>query len=193
MRPSLQMDNESTISTAQARQLSVLWTRAHPIVSAYLRSCLFDFHQAEDLLQETAAAAAEKFATYDATRPFTAWVLGIARNKLLLHYRTHAAKPHIFDDAAVRDIAEAYADMEPEISAMHDALEVCLDRVQGRARKLLELRYTRDLTPARIAATTGMNANAVSVMLFRIRQSLKECIERRLQAMRDGNHLANGI
>ena len=187
------MDNESNISTAQARQLSVLWTRAHPIVSAYLRSCLFDFHQAEDLLQETAAAAAEKFATYDPTRSFTAWVLGIARNKLLLHYRTHSAKRHIFDAAAIADTAEVYSDMEPEISAMHDALEVCIDRIHGRARKLLEMRYTRDLTPARIAATTGMNANAVSAMLYRIRQSLKECIERRLQAMRDGHHSASGI
>ena len=134
------MDDSGGISTAQARQLSVLWTKAHPIVSAYFRACLWDFHQAEDLLQETAAAAAEKFTTYDPARSFTSWVLGIARNKLLHHHRTHANDRHVFDDTTVNKLAEVYADMEPEISAMHAALEGCIDRVQGRPRKLLEMR-----------------------------------------------------
>jgi RNA polymerase sigma-70 factor, ECF subfamily len=176
------MDDSGGISTAQARQLSVLWTKAHPIVSAYFRACLWDFHQAEDLLQETAAAAAEKFTTYDPARSFTSWVLGIARNKLLHHHRTHANDRHVFDDTTVNKLAEVYADMEPEISAMHAALEGCIDRVQGRPRKLLEMRYVRELTPAKIAAMSGMNANAVSVMLHRVRRTLRECIERQLAA-----------
>ena len=134
------MDEASGISTAQARQLSVLWTKAHPIVSAYFRACLRDFHRAEDLLQETAAAAAEKFTTYDPTRSFTAWVLGVARNKLLHHQRTHANDRHVFDDQAIRQLADIYADMEPEISAMHIALESASTGVQGRPRKLLEMR-----------------------------------------------------
>jgi RNA polymerase sigma-70 factor, ECF subfamily len=176
------MDDPTGISTAQARQLSVLWTKAHPIVSAYFRACLWDFHQAEDLLQETAAAAAEKFSTYDPSRSFTSWVLGVARNKLLHHYRTNANDRHIFDDAAIRELADIYADMEPEISVMHTALENCVDRVQGRPRKLLEMRYVRELTPAKIATMTGMNANAVSVMLHRVRRTLRECIERQIAA-----------
>jgi RNA polymerase sigma-70 factor (ECF subfamily) len=173
------------ISTAQARQLSVLWTKAQPIVSAYFRACLWDFHHAEDLLQETAAAVAEKYTTYDPSRSFTSWVLGIARNKLLHHQRTHANDRHLFDDAAVKDLADIYADMEPEISAMHDALESCIERVQGRPRKLLEMRYIRELTPAKIADMTGMNANAVSVMLHRVRRSLRDCIERHLSPRRE--------
>jgi RNA polymerase sigma-70 factor (ECF subfamily) len=178
------MDDSSGISTAQARQLSILWTKAHPIVSAYFRACLWDFHQAEDLLQETAAAAAERFTTYDPTRSFTAWVLGIARNKLLHHHRTHANDRHVFYEAAIRELTDVYAEMEPEITVMHTALEGCIDRVQGRPRKLLEMRYVRELTPSAIATMTGMNANAVSVMLHRARRMLRECIERQLAARR---------
>ncbi len=179
------MDDSSGISTAQARQLSVLWTKAHPIVAAYFRACLWDFHQAEDLLQETAAAAAEKFTTYDPSRSFIAWVLGVARNKLLHHHRTHANDRHVFDDTVIRQLADVYSDMEPEISAMHKALESCIDRVHGRPRKLLEMRYVRELTPAKIAAMTGMNSNAVSVMLHRVRRALRECIERQVAARRN--------
>jgi RNA polymerase sigma-70 factor (ECF subfamily) len=183
------MADSDGISTAQARQLSVLWTKAQPIVSAYFRGCLWDFHRAEDLLQETAAAVAESFSGYDPARSFTSWVLGIARNKLLHHQRTHANDRHLFDDSAVRELADVYVDMESEISATHVALESCIEQVQGRPRKLLEMRYVRELTPAKIAEMTGMNVNAVSVMLHRVRRTLRECIQRQLGGQRDFNSL----
>ena len=176
------MDDATAISTAQARQLSILWTKAYPIVSTYFRASLCDFHQAEDLLQETAAAAAEKFTTYDPSRSFTAWVLGVARYKLLQHHRKHATDRHVFDDEAILKLADVYAEMESEISSMHTALENCIERGDGRPRKLLEMRYVREMTPRKIAATTGMNSNAVSVMLHRVRRALRECIERQLAA-----------
>jgi RNA polymerase sigma-70 factor (ECF subfamily) len=174
------MDQSTGISTAQARELSVLWTKAYPIVSTYFRACLCDFHRSEDLLQETAAAVAESFTSYDPARPFTGWVLGIARHKLLQYYRAHAKDRHLFDDQAVRELADVCAEMEPEISAMQAALERCVDRVQGRPRKLLEMRYVRELTPRAIAEKTGMNANAVSVMLHRARKALRDCIARQM-------------
>jgi RNA polymerase sigma-70 factor (ECF subfamily) len=178
------MDNATGMSTAQARELSVLWTKAHPIVSAYFRASLRDFHQAEDLLQETAAVVAEKFTSFDPSRSFVSWVLGVARNKLLHHLRTHSNDRHVFDEATIREITDMYAALEPESSAMSAALETCIDRVSGRPRKVLEMRYIRELTPAKIAAQTGMNANAVAVMLHRIRRALRECIEKQLAALR---------
>lgn len=174
------MDDATGISTAQARQLSILWTKAYPIVSAYFRAALSDFHQAEDLLQETAAAVAEKFTTYDPSRSFTAWVLGVARYKLLQFHRKHANDRHVFDDETILELADVYAEMETEISAMHAALERCIGQVQGRPRKLLEMRYVRELGPGKIAALTGMNSSAVSVMLHRVRQTLRKCIERQI-------------
>ncbi|HMP07785.1 MAG TPA: sigma-70 family RNA polymerase sigma factor [Lacipirellulaceae bacterium] len=180
------------MSTSQARQLSVLWTRAHPIVAAYFRSQLRDYHRAEDLLQETAATAAEKFTTYDPARPFVAWVLGVARNKLLPHLRTNANDRHRFDDGVIERITAAYAEMEPELNAMQAALENCVGQVRGRARRLLEMRYVRDLTPSRIAALTGMTANAVTVMLHRVRKALRDCIERQVAPRGDGSTSAAG-
>ena len=53
---------------------------------------------------------------------------------------------------------------------------------QHVTRKLLEMRYVREMTPRKIAATTGMNSNAVSVMLHRVRRALRDCIERQLAA-----------
>ncbi|MCA9237426.1 MAG: sigma-70 family RNA polymerase sigma factor [Planctomycetales bacterium] len=176
------MNDPQSISGKQARELSVLWTRAHPVVAAFFRSNLRDYHRAEDLLQETAASVAEGFATYDQSRPFVPWVLGVAKNKLLHHLRTQSNDIHTFDESLVREVADAYAAMSDELATIKDALEICAERVSGRSRKLLEMRYVRDLTPAKIAARTGMNANAVAVMLHRVRKALRECIERQLDS-----------
>jgi RNA polymerase sigma-70 factor (ECF subfamily) len=180
------MENATGMTTSQARELSVLWTKAHPIVAAYFRASLRDFHRAEDLLQETAAVVAEKFTTYDPSRSFVSWVLGVARNKLLHHLRTDSNDRHVFDESTVREITDLYAEMEPELAAMTAALETCVDRVTGRPRKLLEMRYVRELTPAKIAVLTGMQAGAVAVMLHRVRRALRDCIEKQLaNARRD--------
>jgi DNA-directed RNA polymerase specialized sigma24 family protein len=48
------------------------------------------------------------------------------------------------------------------------------------------MRYVRELTPRKIAAMTGMNSNAVSVMLHRVRRALRECIERQIAARTSG-------
>lgn len=177
------MDDSPGMSTTQVRDLSVLWTKAHPIVAAYFRASIRDFHRAEDLLQETAAVAAEKFTTYDASRPFLAWVLGIARNKLLHHLRTDGNDRHVFDEITINQITDMYGEVESEIPVMQAALERCVQRVKGRPRKLLEMRYVRDLTPAKIAELTGTSANAVTVMLHRVRRALRECMERQAAAM----------
>lgn len=114
-------------------------------------------------------AAAEKFTTYDPSRSFTAWVLGVARYKLLQHHRTHANDRHVFDEDAILKLADVYAEMESEISSMHTVLENCIERVTAGRETASPMRHVREMTPRKIAATTGMNSNAVSVMLHRVR------------------------
>lgn len=164
----------------RARELNVLWSKVHPTVSAYIRSTIRDFHCAEDVLQETAATVAEKFAEYDSSRPFLPWVIGISKNKLLTHLRKYCSDRHVFSDRLIEQITEIYAADDMDTSAMHEALKTCIKEVSGKPRKLLEMRYVRELKPGKIAAVTGMTTNSVSVMLFRVRKALQNCIERQL-------------
>jgi len=175
-------DHGPTDLAASRVELSVLWTKAHPIVFAFIRSTVRDFHRSEDVMQEVAATVAEKFDQYDRERPFPPWVIGIARNKVLAYLRKHTNDRHVFDDETVGKIADVYveAEAEGEFSEMRSALEACMEQVKGRARKILELRYVRNQTPAAISKGTGMTANAVSVMLHRIRQALRECVRSQL-------------
>ena len=51
-------------------------------------------------------------------------------------------------------------------------LRECFGRLDGRARKMCELRYVQDLKPAAIAESVGMTANSVAKALQRIRVTI---------------------
>lgn len=161
----------------QRQDLALLWTRAQPHVSAFVSSMVLDFHAAEDLIQQVACAVAEQFDAYDPDRPFVPWAIGIARFKVFNYYRSKKRDKHVFDSESLDGIARAYAELEPELDPRRKALGVCVKKVSGRASQVLEMRYMREMKPARIAQKLEMTPNAVSVMLHRIRAALSKCIE----------------
>jgi RNA polymerase sigma-70 factor (ECF subfamily) len=166
-------------------QLAALWERARPAVFAYLTATVYDFHRAEDLLQEVAVAIAGKFHAYDAERPFLAWAIGIARNRALLYFREQARDRHHFSEATLQSLSDAAEKLsQDEGSSMRDALRHCLARIVGRRRRVLDLRYTGDLSIADIASQLGMTGNAVKIVLHRVRATLEECVQRRLSQER---------
>jgi RNA polymerase sigma-70 factor (ECF subfamily) len=163
-----------------SEELTVLWTRAQPVVSAYLAASIRDFHDVEDVLQDTAAAVARDFAKWDRDHAFNAWCIGIAKHKAVDYHRRHARDRHLFDMDVLSKLESAYEVVGPEQSELKGALDQCMKRVQGRARYMLELRYKRDLLPSKIAEKVGMTANAVTVALHRIRHALADCVKKKL-------------
>lgn len=162
------------------RELARLWVQSQSAISAYLTANVIDVHHAEDLVQEVAQVAAEKFGEYDRARSFTSWALGIARNRLLKYYRTRARDRLVLSETALTMLGAALERVEHEAEDRRMALRTCLDRVEGRRRKVLEMRYGENVRVADIAATLGMSPDGVSVMLHRIRTILYECIQRQL-------------
>ena len=161
------------------RQATRLWTLAQPVVSAFVVSAVRDFAARDDVLQETAVAVMESFERYDPERPFVAWALGIAQNQVRLYFRRTQRDRLVFDDDVVAQLAVAFGSTPPEQLQPLGFLRGCLDQLEGRARELCELRYGRDLKPAAIAKSLGMTANSVAKALQRIRDQLRECLERK--------------
>ena len=64
------------------RQVTRGWTLAQPAVAAFLTSVVRDFRERDDLLQEVAVAVLESFESYDESRPFVPWAIGIARHRV---------------------------------------------------------------------------------------------------------------
>jgi RNA polymerase sigma-70 factor (ECF subfamily) len=159
------------------RQAMRLWTSAQPTVSAFVTSLVRDFRDRDDVLQETAVAVIESFNRYDTARPFIGWALGIARNQVGLYLRRRGRDRHTFDTETVEQLAVAFENVTSEELHQLDHLHACMQRLEGRARQLCEMRYRDDLKPAAIAAAVGMSANSVAKALQRIRDQLRTCIE----------------
>ena len=153
------------------------WTRSRPAVAAFIASAVPDFHAAQDLLQEVATTIVEDFGRYDPARPFNAWAIGVAKNKVLAHWRRTGRKRVVFDSEALDHVAEAAVALDRQALPLGDAVEHCLGKLPARSRRLLELRYQDDLRPPEIAARLGATVNAVTVALHRLRDRLRDCVK----------------
>jgi len=155
--------------------------KAQPAVAAYLHSVIYDRHHAEDLLQQTAMHCTDKFETFDASRSFTAWALGMARLNALHYMRTTGRDRHRFGDDVLASLAQAQAEFhEEEGEELTCALRACLDGLPRHSRRMVELRHLRGLTPTAIGEKIGRTGNNVAVTLHRIRKGLGKCITQRV-------------
>ncbi len=172
------MDREQEIQTRE--RLTRLWLEAEPAVRAYVGAAVREFHDAEDVVQQVALTAARRFDEFDASRPFLAWVLWLAKSRVVDHYRQQARERRLFSEGLLDRLAAALVSQQAELPARQAALERCLERLPEKSRRLLTLRYAEDASVAEVATAVQSTAGAVRVMLFRIRNLLSQCIEEQL-------------
>lgn len=170
---------------SRTREITLHWLKAQPVVEAFVLSMVRNMHATEDIVQQVAVTTVEKFDTWDKDRcAFSTWAVGIAKNKIRNHQRKHFNDRHVFDAEAVDRIADAHAAMQPEVAPMNFALEKCIGKLTGRSRKVIEMRYLRELSTEQVADRLGISRNNVFVILHRVRQSLGDCIKRQLDSER---------
>ena len=170
------------LNTEQAKQLAVHWARAEPIVRIFVTSALGNSHLVDDVVQEVATIATEKFEAYDPDQgEFSRWVLGIARFRIAKNIRSKARDRHLFSTEMIGALAGVVADLQPEADDRKAALKHCIAALKGRSRRILEMRYQWGRQVQQIAEDLGMSRVAVSGSLLRTRKALGECIEKRLK------------
>jgi RNA polymerase sigma-70 factor (ECF subfamily) len=169
---------------SDAAAISRLVLKHRHEVLAYLYSALPDYHAVEDLFQEVCLVAVQKAAEFQDGSNFAAWARTIARNKLReqLRKRTGVLVDDAFFDGLDRAFEEARAALDPD--PRKEALRLCLSELQDGAKQILSLRYDEGLDPVAIAGRMGRSRVAVNSLLQRIREILKECVDRRLSAVR---------
>ncbi len=145
---------------------------------------VFRIEDAEDVVQQVAFITAKKFSDYDQSRPFIPWVLGIARKVAIDHNRKmNSRNTLLLDNVLMEKILVEFERTDKHSRDITAALDLCIERLTKRARNLLNMRYARDMQPQDIADRLSTTANTVSVTLSRIRKTLRECIDTRLQSL----------
>lgn len=121
--------------------------------------------EVEDLVQETLLAIHNQRHTYDASRPVTAWMYGIARYKLVDLVRRRSRREQItegLDDerdllvASDMDASEAQRDLNLLLKALPDRQRLPIQHVKVDGRSVAEA-----------AELTGMSIAAIKVGIHR--------------------------
>lgn len=151
------------------------YMEALPVVYGYfLRRTGGSPALAEDLTQETFLSAVRQIARgtrVDAPMP---WLIGIARHRLVDHYRASAAEErryHPFDS----DTFEL-ADGRDEFAAVLDRHQAiaALDALPASQRLVISLRYLDGLSVPEIAREISKSVHAVESLLARGRATFKQ-------------------
>ena len=151
-----------------------LYRRALPQVYGYLLPRCGSAALAEDLTAETfmaAVAAAKRDRPPELT---VAWLVGVARHKLVDHWRrTDLERRKLGAVVSGLDIVEDPWEAQLDVAAAHAALV----RLSPHQRAALTLRYLDGLPVAMVAQELGRSLHATETLLVRARAALRRIYE----------------
>lgn len=151
---------------------------------SYIYTAVRDFDVAEEVFQEVSVAVCESYESFEPGTNFRAWAREIARRRVLAEWRSTGRFPGLLSDKSLRQIEAGFEDVETRWASGDRiaALRKCLGTLSPTVRRILELRYVNQLSLSDLAARLDRKGEGVRKALYRTRQSLRECIERRLRA-----------
>ena len=166
------MSDPATASDDQGPALLVLYDEALPRVYGYLLHRCGDEGIAEDLTSETFLAAVDGLQRGQIPDLTVAWLVGVARHKLVDHWRGRARDE--------RNLAAVGAD--PRQATEVDDWDATVDAVVAREvlaglgphhRAALTLRYLDGLPVPSVAGHLGRTIHATEALLVRARTAFR--------------------
>ncbi|MEN1678987.1 MAG: sigma-70 family RNA polymerase sigma factor [Planctomycetota bacterium] len=146
----------------------------------YIHMLVRNVTDADDVFQQTTVVMWRKFDSYDPRVRFLTWACGVARLEAMNHLRRRKRLVLLGDDVD-RLLVEAFEQVPvDEHEGRRDALAECLKGLPERDRKLLRQCYLDSLPVREIAERLSRTPQSVHNSLRRIRQSLFQCVSRRL-------------
>jgi RNA polymerase sigma-70 factor (ECF subfamily) len=146
-----------------ANAWQTLFDAHYPKVFRYVRSRVESAQTAEDLASEAFLEAYRSIGRFRwQSRPFEAWLFGIARNRLLMHYRSRRPGVQLPDE--VEHVRDEFLDVE---------IRDVLDRLPADYRAAIEYRYVLGLSGAEAAAAMGKSHGAFRMLLNRATKAFK--------------------
>jgi RNA polymerase sigma-70 factor (ECF subfamily) len=145
-----------------------------PYVYGYLLPRCGEQALAEDLTSETLLAAVDAVRRNQAPAISTAWLIGIARHKLVDHWRRQAR-----EERGLRSVARDEPTSEDPWEAQLDALRAhaALAALGPHHRAALTLRYLDDLPVVEVALLLDRGIHATEGLLVRARAAFRRAYD----------------
>ena len=173
-------DDADLIRAAQRGDLAAyerLVLRHQSAVRAFAAVRIASRADAQDLAQETFVIAWKKLGNFDPDTPLGPWLRTIVHKLVLNHRRKFRAEGiggHV-------ELDELLSGRGAEIASERVAvLRQCLHEIGGPSLALLEERYIDGASVKEIAAKMGRGYSALTMQLFRLREVLADCVQKRM-------------
>lgn len=156
----------------------VIVRETHPHIRAYIAGMGVPRHDVDDVAQDVYVELYRFSDNIPAGVHPKQWLKGIARNLCLNYFRKQGRRQRLQREAMVEILIRAEQESPHGLAEgpIRRALDNCYDALPEDSRRLLELRYERELPSQSIAEMLSSTAEAIRVALFRIRNGLKQCI-----------------
>lgn len=159
-----------------------LFIRHERRIYAYIFTLVPRRADADDLLQETSLVLWDKFDVTNPPTDFLAWGRRIAYHKVLDYYKKSKRADARLSQVFLNRVSESAADTKlvPQLEERREALAACVEKLPPRARDLLTYRFVEGATTQSTAELVGKSVDAVYKALAKLRQSLFECVQKRM-------------
>lgn len=156
-------------------------TESQGRLRAYLLASLGNYDDAGEVLQRTNLVLWRNAPSFRPGSDFMPWALTLAKYEILSYYRDRSRDRHVFSQELAEQMMKV-AESDPiDIPSRQAALRECLKPLKGSPRRLLDMRYDDGQTIAEMARSLGKSEASVKMQLMRVRRTLENCIQARLQ------------
>ncbi len=132
--------------------------------------------EAEDLTSQVFVKAWEAMPRYRWREiPFSHWLMRMARNSVIDHYRTSKPQGELNEEVVSRELGPQAEYLRVERSK---EMEAAIRQLPEDQRTVIVLRFIEELDYAQIAAVTGKSQGSLRVTQFRGLAALRKILER---------------
>ncbi len=156
--------------------------RRHELMlRSYLAAHLYSLSEVDDLAQAVFIAAWNDLANFRTDQDFGAWLRGIARNRLLTHFRTQQRRANATERFQAEVAELAGSDMEMHFK--HDGsdriqrLLHCISELPEKLRRVVHAGL-EGARPAALAQELETTVPAIYQLHYRANQLLRECMRK---------------
>ena len=155
-------------------------TQVQQRLFGYIYRRLANRDQTQEVLQQTNLVLCRKANDFKLGTNFTAWSCTVAHYQILSYRKSLGRDRLVFADEVVAIIDERENESEMREGVLSH-LRYCLEAMSSDNQVFIKLRYEGGLSMEQIATEVGKKVVTVRVKLHRLRRSLRDCVQNRLQ------------
>jgi RNA polymerase sigma-70 factor (ECF subfamily) len=158
-----------------------LFVRHQQEIYAYILTLVPHVNDADDLFQDGMTVMWRKFDQFELGTNFAAWGVQVVRY-LILDYRRNLARSKrvLMEDSVFEALLDHIPTIQDEMAIRIEALRKCQTLLDDRAKRIIKMRYERNVSIGEIASHLKRSPRQVYHILGQINNVLLRCMHRTL-------------